>query len=243
MVIEPSVKTGRPRGDLSRAVEAAIRESGQAGMTLEQLRQAFPGDQNASLKFAVSNLRDRKGFLCLSEGRLSVYYAPGCCGEEANEIFRSRIAAMRAASKEKQRQYTRDYLARRAAEVAAAKAGQKAEAERLRAERKEKVAQEKAARKAQQDAEMQRRAALHASKRKEMEANNILARRIKGDGTRGATKELAVPATEDWSRAKVTIAPRTPGRFEVLGSPGPFTSMRPGQYAFEASSCAARALS
>lgn len=109
-------------------------------------------------------------------------------------------------------------------------------------ERRARVEAAVAARKAQAMAEKDRKAKLTAAKKAEAAAINRAAKRIKGDGTRLAEKPPAIVATVDMSQAKITKIPRTPGRYEVLESPGPFSSMRPGQYAFEASSCAARAL-
>lgn len=115
--------TGRPRGDISKAIEASIRSSGPDGMTLADLRKKHPDFKDPSIKFAVSNLRDRKGFWILQSGRLGAYIAPGVDEEQAKARFALRIAAHQAELKAKQAEYTRAYLARVSAEKLAARQG------------------------------------------------------------------------------------------------------------------------
>lgn len=70
--------------------------------------------------------------------------------------------------------------------------------------------------------------------------NRLAAKLERDSGQRQEPKAKPEP-TIDWSRAVVTVAAPKVGRYEVLEAVGPFSSLRPGQYAFEAASCAARA--
>lgn len=78
--------------------------------------------------------------------------------------------------------------------------------------------------------------------RGEMQANNVLAAKIKRNHPAGQpTPEKPAPAIVWPEHVQVQRIPRSPGRYEVLATPGPFSSKKPGQYVFEAQSCAARA--
>ena len=235
--------TGRPRNAVSHAVEAAIRAAGNAGLTLEEIRQALPTEKKFSIKGAAYNLRSRHGFKSRSLGRIAVFYAPGAINEQSEALFKARVDAARALTRLRALVHMKRYREKCAAEDKAKRDGKADEAAKLRAQRKAQAAKELQDRKDLQAEKAAEKVKLRAAQVAEMAATNRVARRIKGDGTRGAPKASAGPATEDWSKAKVTIAPRTPGRYEVLESPGPFSSMRPGQYAFPAFSGAAKALS
>lgn len=237
---KPAAIIGRPRGEVSKAVEAKIREAGAKGMTLEQLREALPGDKSNSIKWVVKNLKNRHGFRCMSHGRLSVYVAPGTDQDEARKHFEARVVAAKARSAELARETVRRYHRRIAEEGKARRRGQIEEAERIRAERRAAVERDKEARAAQRLAEQQRKAQLHASKRAEIAANNRLARRIKQAGAKAPEPVLAAQpaAAEDWSRARIVKIPKRPGRYEVLDAEPVFT----GKALLPPTSCAARAL-
>lgn len=238
-----AVKIGRPRGEVLQKVEALVVEAGAHGLILDEVRKALPGYTDTSLRSALYNLRDRYGFRCITKGsRFGVFTSPAVSDEAANAAFEARFANDKAAQKEKLRLAQVEYQRRRAEEARLRRLGLKEAAEKARMERRARVEAEVAARKAQAIAEKNRKAQLTAAKKAEAAAINRAAKRIKGDGTRLAEKPVEIVATVDMSQAKITKIPRTPGRYEVLESPGPFSSMRPGQYAFEASSCAARAL-
>ena len=235
--------TGRPRNAVSHAVEAAIRAAGHAGLTLEEIRQALPTEKKFSIKGAAYNLRARHGFPSRSLGRIAVFYAPSAFNAASEKLFMARVEAAKALTRQRAIAHMKKYRDKCAAEDKAKRDGKDEEAAKLRAQRKAQAAKELQDRKELQVAKAAEKAKLRAAQVAEMAATNRIARRIKGDGTRGSPRASAGPVTEDWSRAKVTIAPRTPGRYEVLDSPGPFSSMRPGQYAFPAFSGAAKALS
>lgn len=232
---------GRPRGTITSRVIALIAQSGTSGMTLADLRQAMPGVPAVSVKFAAQNLKRLTELWTLRWRRITVYLSTPDI-EGAKAAFEQRkaeeLARQKALKAAAQKRYN---LA-----TAMVRQAQRQDQERLRAEHRARVEQAKQDRAAQRVAERERAATLHASKRAEIALNNRLAKKIKNDGThRPAAERKPEPAAPSitWGPGvKHTISKAPPGRYEVLSAVGPFSSMKPGQYAFEASSCAAKRL-
>ncbi len=232
-------------GDMQRVI-ALVEAAGAAGMTTEQITAALPreGDTirraacNAVFRGKLWNRRSRK---------LTLYFAhsvPLAVGEARMALLMAERDAAQAAN---QRAAQKRYEAKKRQEAAAVRALKREAWERERAERQRMAEVTKAAAKvraADADAKPSvRHRTMATLKRGEHALSNALAARIRSDGTRGLMPAEKAQPTITWpEHVQVQRAARVPGRYEVLDAPGPFSATKPGQYAFEAQSCAARAV-
>lgn len=135
--------------------------------------------------------------------------------------------------------------AERVAERARARAEAKAAKEAAKAKKiaeREEAARLKAEAKANKTRSVvkTKRAPGNPRKRNDNAVAEMLRKQRRSDEAR--EKKVPVKIEPDFSRAKVTIAPKAPDRWAVeIPQGGGFSSMRPGQYALEANCCAARA--
>ncbi len=230
---------GRPLSDIAQRTLRMIIDAGAQGVSCRQIREAFPDNQETARKSALNgvhlgrlwNLRSR---------RLTVYYAHGVDPDAAAETFAARVAERDAG----QASLAQARAARNRLRLAALAEGRRDARAALESEREarrlaaQKAHEEREAQRIERERDKRTRAAI---KREETSLNNRLARRIRGTTCGIVPPAQSAPVAVDWSRAVVTVAPRKLGRYEVLETPGEFAAMKPGQYGFEAQSCAARA--
>lgn len=237
-----TMQLGRPLSKPAKAAHDLICASGAQGISTRELRAAtHHADYETARKACINGVRLGR-IWNLRSRRLTVYFGPGVDRAEAERTFAVRVAQRDAEQAVLAAATKGRYESRKRAEAAAIRRADKAGAERLRKERIAAVAADRRKRQEERKAKQERRNAGRESSRlqRDTAVNNKLAAMAKGKFAGIVPGVEPPPVVVDFSRAKVTVAPRKLGRYEVLDAPGPFGSTKPGQYVFPAQSCAAR---
>lgn len=197
-----------PNPDVALAVLWALDAAGTYGTTAREIAEATGLDARNVIG-CLANLRTRWG-VCFTRSDASGYWArhfaafvPTAEAESAVAHWLSELAAQRKA---KAKASTQAYLARKKSTSTKAAVEQRAKVQRELQATRERKAQER------QVADR-----LRLAKAKEAEANNLLAKRIKGTTQPSLApvkpSRVTVVMPPD---VKVTKCPSPPGRFELL---------------------------
>lgn len=161
------------------------------------------------------------------------------------EVRHGRKRARRAELKAQREAAALAEKQRKAAELERIRAAREARLQREAMEKEARKAERKAWREQQQKAVKVRmpRGARHSGRRSyDNTVAEMLFRQRRAEHEAADRRQQPV-VDPDFSRAKRTVAPAMPDRWAVELPPqgGAFSSLKPGQYAFEPASCAARA--
>lgn len=248
--------TGRPAVHLP-LVLGFVLQGGSTGASSRELCEALPDLSRSTIHNSAIRLAE-KGLLKRRESRqLVVYYDAKFESLEIDEDFAKRCKerdedqrATKQAATDRANVKAKAGRAVRAAQRLAAdavRAAKRAKADQARREREAKQAEAIKARKRSTELAKAKLSAGRVTRsnaaRAEMLAANAHAAAIRNDGTHEPAKaeQPAPKVVETWcapERHQITKA--RPGRYEVLEVAGCFSSMKPGQYAFEPASVAAK---
>lgn len=224
-------------------IMAAIQAAGAEGISQEDCRALVEGGKSVAQSLMrmhyASEVKRRK------QGKVLRYWSLDQCDADIDRAWDGVLSGLRL---------TRDASAKQHAKATCERyrrsLGQRPMDEyraRLRSDAQARTVARHAEKSAKQAQREETAAKKLASATKSMQRKtrsiNAVAAAVQRRPMVEAAPAPVVPVAVDWSRAKVTVAPRKLGRYEVLSVPGSFSATKPGQYVFDAASCAARAAS
>jgi hypothetical protein len=196
------------------------------------------GISNDVLSIDLYRFRNSGRIVSVRAGRISLHLVAGLATDTAQAavevLARQRKAEQAEANRQANRRWREANPRKKGANLSPAQLAQRMAAlEKGWQARREKD-------KAKAKDPLTSRVQMARGRKANADAINRLAAKIKSESL--PKSQPAGPVSIVWpANVKTTVSKAAPGRFEVLDAVGPFSSTKPGQYVFEAASCAAKA--